>query len=574
MSARTVLRKRLMVNDRIKDADGNLTEDPVHRAVIERNRLLNAGKIDKRDFENPINLAIRRSANLAPHLVDDGLDKPADAPNTSEPDYPRLAPEAQEMLPQADDPVEAQEAGIVSQNVNFLTTWGLVLREDPSAPGQVNPDTGEIEYDWLPGWSPDEIRPALLEPMDVLTEIADDGGFGDLPTQDMFSDLEKRSVAVDIVLNPAQHSNAGQYWGTGKSTAPTFGTARDAMRLIGANWVGTFPEESENRLGENINVVIVDTGLNERYLRSLVPNLNFAGGFINRVLRQPDPGEFQSPIKAMHSGHGNMIARNILRIAPHVRLFDAPVLPPRVTDVGHFTHTVEMLYEAIEELTAVCPYAQDPWIIVNAWAVADNIQECGMGPANMLYATGEHHNTNALIQNMADDFAIIFAAGNNGLFEPDPFAGIYNRGPHSPNGNPSFEGGRPFGSLVGANALPGVLTVGACTVNGVWIGSSSQGDGPEALRRIHNAPPSGKPDVVAPSWFAENNDSHQMSTGTSASCAVAAGLAASAWGTDPTQLPQELLEAMRVAAADQALANGAAPQYLKRFGNGVVRSTV
>jgi len=129
----------------------------------------------------------------------------------------------------------------------------------------------------------------------------------------------------------------------------------------------------------------VDTGFNENYLRSLVPDVAFGGGFIVNTPNTPFPGDFQSAYKSMPTGHGNMIARNILRIAPRVRLFDAPILPPRVTDVQEYTFMVELLFEAIQELRSLTPYAHQPWLIVNAWAVADSIQERGLGPQNMLY---------------------------------------------------------------------------------------------------------------------------------------------------------------------------------------------
>lgn len=567
MSARVVLRKRIRVADSLRNADGSISDKLVLRAVIERNRAADAGK----DKDDELSLAIRRSANLSPHFLDGERDVPPTG-KYSKSEYPKPAPEVQEAIPPSENTEltddETQVQNIVP-NVEFLTTWGLALRQNPQEPGLKDKVTGKLTFNWRDGRDPDTTRRVLLEPSDVLTEITDGEGLGDLPTQEMFDDRERRSVAVDTALEPAQYSNAAQHWGTRKWTSPTFGTAREAMRLVGVDWVNSGFTAPADRDGENINIVIVDTGLNESYLRSLIPDLAFGGGFVDRSIRRSDPGEFLSPYTAVHSGHGNMIARNILRIAPRARIFDAPLLPPRVTDVGYFTHSVEMLFESIQELRATSPYADQPWMIVNAWAIADNIQERDLGPLNMLYATGEFHNTNTLIQNMSEEFAIVFAAGNNGLFEPSPGAGIYNRGPHRPNGNPSIENGRPFGSIAGANSLPGVLTAGACTVNGAWIGSSSQGDAPEALRRIDNAVPSGKPDLVAPSWFAEPNDSHQKNTGTSASCAVVAGLAASGWSANPNILPQELLEAMRNAAV--SLENETAINYLARFGNGIAQ---
>jgi len=74
---------------------------------------------------------------------------------------------------------------------------------------------------------------------------------------------------------------------------------------------------------------------------------------------------------------------------------------------------------------------------------------------------------------------------------------------------------------------------------------------------------------VAPSWFSENQDSHQINTGTSASSAVVAGLAASAWGADPNLSPQELFTSLRNAALSAENEN--AIGYRARFGHGIVQ---
>ena len=573
MPARAVLRKRIKFDDRVRNADGSFSEEFVRDLVRHRNEAINNGK----DVSDSLTADIRRSANLAPHLLESEMGSQAE-PEDYKKQYPKVAPETKTQSQEADPATTDAEGSGDNQTLRsvsttpmpeFLTTWGLVLRNNPREPGTKDPKTGTVTHEWLDGFDPQTVRRNLLQPGDVLTEITEGEGVGDLPTQAVFTDEERRSVAIDTALEAAQYNNASQHWGTRKSGGTTFGTARDAMRLIGTNWSQTGFDAPAGQDGENINVVIVDTGFNENYLRSLVPDVAFGGGFIVNTPNTPFPGDFQSAYKSMPTGHGNMIARNILRIAPRVRLFDAPILPPRVTDVQEYTFMVELLFEAIQELRSLTPYAHQPWLIVNAWAVADSIQERGLGPQNMLYTTGEFHNTNTLLQLMSQDYGIVFAAGNNGLFEPAPGSGHYNRGPHRPGGNPPIENGRPFGSITGANALPGVLTTGACTTNGAWIASSSQGDGPQSLRTIDNAAPGFKPDLVAPSWFSENQDSHQINTGTSASSAVVAGLAASAWGADPNLSPQELFTSLRNAALSAENEN--AIGYRARFGHGIVQ---
>lgn len=571
MPARAVLRKRIKFDDKVRNSDGSFSDEFVRNLVRRRNEAIDYGK----DVPEPVTADIRRSANLAPHLLESELGSQTTAKDDKQ-QYSKLAPEAETEEPeQATSEGETSNNGRMLRSVSaqskpeFLTAWGLVLRNNPRDPGTTDPETGNSVDEYLDGFDPDTVRRDLLKPGDVLTEITEGDGVGDLPTKAVFTDEERRSVAIDTALEAAQYNNASQHWGTRKSGGATFGTARDAMRLVGANWSETGFDAPHGKNGENINVVIVDTGFNANYLRSLVPNLAFGGGFIVNTPNSPFPGSYQNAYKSMPTGHGNMIARNILRIAPHVRLFDAPILPPRVKDVQEYTFMVELLFEAIQELRSLTPYADQPWLIVNAWAVADSVQERGLGPQNMLYTTGEFHNTNTLLQRMSQDFAIVFAAGNNGLFEPAKGSGHYNRGPHRPGGSPLIENGRPFGSITGANALPGVMTAAACTTNGVWIASSSQGNGPDALRTIDNSVPGFKPDLVAPSWFAENNDSHQINTGTSASCAVVAGLAASAWGADPNLNPQDLFASMRNAAISTENEN--AIGYRARFGHGITQ---
>ncbi len=557
MSARIVLRKRFRFDARVRDKNDELTDIPVRRILLERNAVQDkSGRIGDFDVQDPLTAAIRRSAMISPHLLENELQT-----FSEKAEHLQIVPDRQANS-------EAQESAETGQHAvpEFLTTWGMVLRENPRETGALNEQTGETTYNWLPGRDPDTVRQSLLNPADTLTEITNGAGSGELPTQEGFSDQERRSVAIDSPITQARDRT---HWGLRKSGKPTFGQARNAMSLVGTNWAEQDFSIQEDRDGCDINVVIVDTGFSETYLRSLVPDMAMGGGLVDRNPLRRDPGEFRAGFQSLPTGHGNMIARNILRIAPRVRLFDAPILPPRVTDVSEFTYTVEQVYEGIREGRNTSPYKDQPWIIVNAWAVADNVQERGLGPLNMLFATGEFHNTNTLVELMSEEFAIIFAAGNNGVFEPSQGAGLYNRGPHRAGGNPPIEGGRPFGSIAGANAVPGVLTVGACTVNGEWIGASSQGDAPQSLRTLGGAQPGYKPDLVAPSWFSENANAHLTNTGTSAACAVAAGVAAAAWTADPGRSPQDLLDELKQAARNPT--NDKTHGFRARFGHGVLQ---
>jgi hypothetical protein len=204
-----------------------------------------------------------------------------------------------------------------------------------------------------------------------------------------------------------------------------------------------------------------------------------------------------------------LLARNVLDLAPDAVLYDVPLVPPRITDdlvfAAHAHAALSVLLQAIDFLHHF-PRWSGPWLLVNAWAIFDRASELPLGD----YTENRHpsgHPLNHLIGSAAQQHGIdvVFAAGNCGQFAPDPRCGELDRGPGH--------------SIWGANAHPDVLTVGAVRADGVWIGGSSQGPGPEALATT-------KPDVSAPSWFCEQTDAATRNRGTSTACGLAAGLMA------------------------------------------------
>jgi subtilisin family serine protease len=106
---------------------------------------------------------------------------------------------------------------------------------------------------------------------------------------------------------------------------------------------------------------------------------------------------------------------------------------------------------------------------------------------------------------VADGHDVVFGAGNCGEFCPSSRCG------------PGVQG--PGNSIFGANSHPKVLTVGAVNPDKMWLGYSSQGPGQSNLD-------TNKPDLCAPSEFVENTDAGTANTGTSVSCALAAGVIA------------------------------------------------
>ncbi len=300
--------------------------------------------------------------------------------------------------------------------------------------------------------------------------------------------------------------------------------------------------------GQGVNVVIVDHGISRDYLRQIGHDANYCGGWVSMDPSQPFPGGFVDPYARQPDWHGNMIARNVLRVAPDAMIHDAPLLPPRIDEVNIFTGHAELLFEAIRDKIRQDAANDARWVIVNAWAVADSASEHG----TQNYTNNRNHRLNWLVHEMAtnDNVAFVFAAGNNGQFGGDPRNGTYDVGP-----------GR---SILGANGLASVLTVGAVRTDGLWIGSSSQGPGPDQLGAVIGEI-NQKPDLCAPSWFSESDNPDLSNTGTSAASALAAGLAAVLWSESPGLTSAELFDQMRDVAkgpADQS-------QWSPRYGFGV-----
>lgn len=320
------------------------------------------------------------------------------------------------------------------------------------------------------------------------------------------------SAQVEAKAAPAGYAEIRGHFSTAKFGKSAFGRAADAMRLIGMPWAefGLATGVPADRDGSGVNIVVVDEGINRAYARGIGAVDDPAIEAFEAALYQPKgrraPGTYRDPFSAPASWHTSMIVRNILRMAPRARIYDAPLLPGRVKDVMAFESDVAALFDSIISARNASPYKDQPWIICNAWAVSDPVQQYRKTDANARYCDGIDNPATAMIQAMSSEFDIVFAAGNAGEFSPVGGAGMYYTGPER--------------CLNGANALGGVLTVGAVDVTGRWVGTSSQGDGPDVLKFGDEAR---KPDLAAPSWFRENADAYASNTGTSAACALVAG---------------------------------------------------
>lgn len=243
---------------------------------------------------------------------------------------------------------------------------------------------------------------------------------------------------------------------------------------------------------------------------------------------------------------GKMVGRGVLSVASGATLHDVPIIPGRISALQPFLSHAFSAFDRIriDILTDAVPGAAQPWVFVNAWGVFDLMSE---SPPDD-YAVDPTHWLHVLINQLVDTgIDVVFAAGNCGQFCPDLRCGPYDRGPGK--------------SIYGANAHPRVLSVGAVRTDGIWIGSSSQGPGPETLDRD-------KPDLAAPSMFVETTNRHVRNGGTSAACAMAAGVVAALRENRPPSAvsPDDLKTCLRETARDAGLP----PNVGQRFGAGII----
>jgi subtilisin family serine protease len=158
---------------------------------------------------------------------------------------------------------------------------------------------------------------------------------------------------------------------------------------------------------------------------------------------------------------------------------------------------------------------------------------------------------NAIGELVEEGADVVFCAGNCGQFSASPRCTADDRGQ-----------GR---SIWGANAHPDVVTVGAVSVAAGWIGYSSEGPaiwryGP-AERQLE------KPDLVAPSHFAEDDDPALINSGTSAATALVAG-AIAALRSEQSGCRELSPAEMRQALIENALGSGRG--WDRRMGHGII----
>lgn len=314
-------------------------------------------------------------------------------------------------------------------------------------------------------------------------------------------------------LDDAAH--AQQHRSPLNQTYPFFKRREDALRALEIE-----PDSDEPERKHDVFVIIVDQGLHRDY----IDNIGGTGTFLNRFqlkgeaaydIENVGPNEQGDRYKGWPQWHGHMIARNILAVAGNnrdlqdndpgwIKILDAPIVPDRVSEVIGEIERMRLIYEKIKTWVEN-KQKKDRIVIVNAWGIKDRLREYPQGSyTGRRKGKPGKHPLVKLVNKVASNSGVelVFAAGNAGQFTFDPEAGRYDRGPER--------------SIFGAALVRKVYTAGAVDANGAWLGNSSQGQNGR-LR-------SNKPDVATPSYFRDPLDAHVVSSGTSASCAVMAGL--------------------------------------------------
>jgi len=246
-------------------------------------------------------------------------------------------------------------------------------------------------------------------------------------------------------------------------------------------------------LGDGVAIGVVDGGIWAE--GRMDPNMP---GLVPRVCDgwpQPNWGT-----QAHWRGHGNMCAIDALGMAPQASLYDI-----RITDSSQshafFSDAIAGIQWAIEKYRDT----GTPQILTCGWGLYQELHD-------PRYATDANHPlTRKIIEALDEGMLVLFAAGNGGEACPATWCGN-DTGPGK--------------SIWGANGHPRVMTVGAANKDGQPVSYSSQG--PAALD-MH------KPDFCGLSHFAGYFCSD---SGTSAACAMAAGIVALLKQTRPT-LTQE-----------------------------------
>ncbi|MEI6158477.1 MAG: S8 family serine peptidase [Roseococcus sp.] len=468
-------------------------------------------------------------------------------------------------------------------------------RADPYYADYTNPDPAVLIEAMRRRYGTDDLPVLLDRPSLAFTSPAPPPGVAPTPREAVLDRLPSLIAAVRFD-NEAKAANffarveakgdrfasdppitaLGAAWNPFADAPPLFHTRPAALALMHAQAL-----EAWDLRGQSVNLVFFDEGISGAALAARFgrlsrgaapPPLRFEGGWnvaqaigpqpeleFKQDWDTPEPGfDKRQAGRANPTSHGTMVALNALSLAPAARVFDLPVLPDRIRNVIPFaSFAAAALVWARADIAAWMVDAYPGrWVFCHAWGVFDRRLEDPVGG----YTTNPKSPLHAAVKEIDLQFQQdqVFAAGNGGQFLPHPYCGPGDIGP-----------GR---SILGVNSSPHALTAGAVRADGAWIGYSSQGPGQrefhEAVAVIQGMVE--KPDLCAPSHFAEPDDAAFISSGTSAACGMTAGAVAalrSANSPLAALTPADLRAHLRNTAQKPA---GEPPGYDIRFGHGIL----
>ena len=362
------------------------------------------------------------------------------------------------------------------------------------------------------------------------------------------ADLSVQDVHVAIDL-PTGLANV---WCPKEASFPLFADLDLALAQMRA---GTAAPKGAR--GQDVNVVIIDQGINSNVLATRFPGANFVGGWSTPEFGKGGPpgpfnlippGGWADDGLGLRVTHGTKMASLVLAVAPQARILDLALLPSHILNLNGYAGFLSWAVAGYWILRTTIPWLQHffpayrgPWVLNNSWAVYDLTTD--YPPGNLLnYGSNPNHPLNSVVASVPRDGIadVVFAAGNCGQFCPDARCGARQIGP-----------GR---TIYGVAAIKDVLTVAAVRGDEMWLGYSSQGPADPKFG-------SSKPDLCAPSQFASVEpgppriaDWDRSFTGTSSACALTTGaIAAKRSLVPPGALPPPALRAFAVLTARRVM---------------------
>ena len=271
-------------------------------------------------------------------------------------------------------------------------------------------------------------------------------------------------------------------------------------------------------------------------------------GGITAMSKTPKPGEFKRIDRVVNGWptdwgttakgwspnnqeHGNMVAYDVLAIAPQANLWDIRIWQDvGGTDADRFRVYVSNAIQGYRFAINSFMASGVPHILTNSWGLYNRNN-------GIEYATHPDSAFATIVEEALDaGMLVLFAAGNCGNECTHPsttLCGAADQGP----GN----------SILGPNGHPDVMTVGGATVKADWYGYTSQG--PAVL-----PPHAAKPDFCSitnfQGFFPFSVPSKPYDGGTSAACATAAGVVALLKQYKPSRTQAQIKAALTGTALD------------------------